>query len=167
MKNTFVFIGVSAIMLFAWAASSFAAGLDLVNGGLGQVATNPQQFGIAVCDKGSQPVSASLPIAVDTNGQMETISSAASIAAGQCEYSYLDYSQLNMQPGQSYSVNVTIDPQHTEISNSDNSATYSVTVPGKMSATQTGAGLTANASNQLSSPIAAFFNWFFGLFKRL
>jgi hypothetical protein len=163
MKKASVFFGFSTIILGASASLALAAGLTLTNGGLGQTAANPQQFGVAVCAGSGQALSASVPLTVTVGSQSATITSASSITAGACQYSYIPYSQLNMQSGQTYSVNVTIDPQHTLISNSNNTATYSVTVPSQVAAGNN--NLTADASNQLSNPFMAVWNWFIGLFS--
>jgi|GEM_PF-2437709 hypothetical protein len=167
MKKTTAFLfGISAVLLGASANLSLAAGVALTNGGLGQIANSPQQFGIAVCNGGAQALTNSVPVAVVVGDKNATIPSASSIAPKQCAYSYAPYSQFDMQPGQTYSVNVAIDPQHSVITNTDNQATYSVTVPSQEAATN-GAGLTADASDQLSNPFAAVWNWFVGLFKSL
>jgi hypothetical protein len=164
MKKASVFFGFSAIILGASASLALAAGLALTNGGLGQTAANPQQFGVAVCAGSGQALSASVPMTISVGSQNANITSASSIAAGTCQYSYIPYSQLSMQAGQTYSVNVTIDPQHSVISNSNNTATYSVTVPSQTAAANNN-NLTADASDQLSNPFLAIWNWFIDLFS--
>jgi hypothetical protein len=51
MKQTIIKISTIAGFLFFAAGTSFAASMTLSNGGLGQVATKPSQFGVAVCNK--------------------------------------------------------------------------------------------------------------------
>jgi hypothetical protein len=161
-KTTAIFFGFAAIILGASATLAFAAGLTLTNGGLGQTTANLQQFGVAVCAGSGQALTTSVPMTVTVGSQSANISSASSIAAGTCQYTYIPYSQFGMQSGQTYSVNVVIDPHQTAISNSNNSATYSVTVPNQSAANK---NLTADASGQLSNPIAWLWNWFIGLFS--
>jgi hypothetical protein len=164
MKKTLIsIIGLAALAI---PAASFAAGVVLTNGGLGQVAANPSQFGVAACDGGTKTVNQSVPISITVNGQSATISSAASIAPGACEYSYIPYSQLGMQAGQTYSVAVTIDPQKTLISNSNNQATYSVTVPGGLAAAANSAAgaNTADVNAQSGNIFASFWHWLTNLF---
>ena len=125
-----VFAAIFAVAALAVAGSAFAAGTILSNGGLGQVAGNTQSFGVAVCNGGTATVAQSVPISVTSNGQSASVPSNAPIAPGVCTYSYVNYNALNMSAGGTYSVNVTIDPSHTVISNTNNQANYSVTVPG-------------------------------------
>lgn len=159
MKKTLTTIVALSAILFLPTLSAFAAGITLTNGGLGQAASNPSQFGVAVCNTGATALAQSVPVSVTVNGQSETVSSAASIAVGSCAYSYLPYSEFNMQPGTSYTAQVTIDPNATVISNTNNSASYSITVPGIPG--------TADVSAQSGNFLAAFWNWFKGLFSWL
>jgi hypothetical protein len=149
-------IGFAAVAI---PAASFAAGIVLTNGGLGQVASNPSQFGVAVCNGGSATVNQSVPISISVNGQTTTISSAASIAPGACQYSYTSYAQFSMQSGKTYSANVTIDPQKTLITNNTNQASYSVTVPGS-----TQPAPTADVNAQSGNFFADFWHWLVSLF---
>jgi len=153
MKNTAIALIIFSVALIGYVSISPALALDLQNGGLGQVAANPQQFGVAVCDKDAQALTSAVPITIAVGDQSTTISSAASIASKQCEYSYLPYAQLGMQGGQTYSVNVTVGTDQ---------ATYSVTVP-----PQPTISLSADISNNVSGLISGIWNWFTGLFKNL
>ena len=65
-----------------------------------------------------------------------------------------------MKAWQTYSANVTINLKHTVISNSDNAASYSVSVPSQAG---NNANLTANAKSQFANPFIAAWNWFMGL----
>jgi CARDB len=159
MKKTFATIVAFSAILFLPTLSAFAAGITLTNGGLGQAASTPNQFGVAVCNTGATALSQSVPVSVTVNGQSQTISSASSIAVGACAYAYLPYSQFNMQPGTSYTAQVVIDPGATVISNTNNSASYSITVPGTPA--------TADVSAQSGNIFIAFWNWFKGLFSHL
>jgi hypothetical protein len=156
-------VGLTIGLAIAIPAASFAAGVVLTNGGLGQVASNPSQFGVAVCNGGFATVSQSVPVSIAVNGQTATISSAASIAPGACQYSYVSYDQLGMQAGQTYSATATIDPQASLISNTDNQATYSVTVPGTL-AVATQPAPTADVNAQSGNIFASFWHWLVNLF---
>jgi hypothetical protein len=166
-KNASLFVGFFAILVVG-ASPSFAASisLNLSNGGLGQSASNPRQFGVAVCNKSGTAITSSVPVSISVGGKSATISSAASIASGQCQYSYVDYAQFDMQPGQTYSVDVAINSQSGAISGASNEAVYSVTVPAQTTAVVNNNNLTANASAQLSNPFSVVWNWITGLFKR-
>lgn len=157
MKNTSLAVAAFLAVLVVSAGSAFAATFDLTNGGLGQAALNHQQFGVAVCDKNSQALTSVVPVVVTVAGKSVTVSSVAPIPAGQCKYTYVGYSQLGMQAGQTYSANVVVDPQHTAASNADNSVSYSVTVPAQVAAN--GSNLTANANSQLSNPLMTLWGW--------
>ncbi len=155
-------IGLAALL----PAASFAASAVLKNGGLGQVASNQTQFGVAVCNGGSVGISQSVPVSVSTNGETATVSSVAPIASGACEYSYVPYGQLGMQAGQTYSVVVTIDPAKTLVAKSDE-ATYSVTVPGGQAAVNPQTGTSANTADvnaQSENIFAIFWHWLTSLF---
>jgi hypothetical protein len=71
-----------------------------------------------------------------------------------------------MQAGQTYSVSVTIDPTHSVISNTNNQATYSVTVPATATAaaTTTTNNGTANVNAQSGNFFTAILHWFESLF---
>jgi hypothetical protein len=167
MKQTIIKISTIAGFLFFAAGTSFAASMTLSNGGLGQVATKPSQFGVAVCNKSGTDLAQAVPIIVTTNGESATISSVATIQAGTCSYSYLPYSQLGMTAGQTYSVNVIVDPQHSVSSNSDNATVYTVTVPAQTTAAQPSANLTANISSQFPNPLVAVWDWLGSLYHSL
>jgi hypothetical protein len=165
MKHTALSIFVFASIFTVVAAPALAATISLSNGGVGQVATNPSQFGIAVCNDGASALAQGVPVTVSTNGQTVALSSANSIAVGSCGYTYLSYSQFGMQAGQTYTVTTTIDPKHTVTSNTNNSAEYSVTVPAQQAAAGPQPdGLTANAAVQFTNPLTAFWNWLMNLF---
>ena len=151
----------------ALAFSAFAASVVLTNGGLGQIAGNTQSFGLAVCNGGAVTIAQSVPILVSVNGTTATITSAASIAPGVCEYSYANYNQLGMVAGQTYSVNTTIDPNRTLISNSNNQATYSITVPAAQTAAVTTGGNTTTGSTNFLGSIGAIFTNFFAAIRNL
>lgn len=169
MKQTIIRAFSIAGFLLLSGSVAFAATLTLTNGGLGQIAANPQQFGVAVCAGAEKGLSQSVPVSVTVNGKSASISSASSIAAGNCGYSYLPYSQLGMQAGQTYSVDVVIDPQHTVSSNGNNESVYSVTVPGQAApvAVQPSKNLTANISTQFANPITVLWNWLGDLYRSI
>ena len=159
-------IGLSAVVI---PAVSLAAGVNLINGGFGQIASNPQRFGIAVCNAGKTVVNQTVPVSVAVGGQSVTITSATPINAGACTYSYLTYSQLNMQAGAPYSVTVTIDPARTIIANKNNQTVYNITVPkapAASPATNPAANQTANASAQSGNFFTMLGNWLMGLFGK-
>lgn len=174
--------GLIAMVFAAIPAASFAAGVVLRNGGLGQAASNESQFGVAVCNGGTVAVTKSVPVSIAANGKSASVTSASAIAPGACEYSYVSYSQFAMRAGATYSVAVTIDPQKTLITNSDNQASYSVTVPGSSSlgsaaphpsVAPTGLATvqpspasanTANVNQQSGNIFAALWHWVLGLF---
>jgi imidazole glycerol phosphate synthase subunit HisF len=158
-----VSVGLSAVVL---PVVSLAAGVNLYNGGFGQVAGNAQNFGVAVCNGGTSAVTQSVPVSITVGSQTVSVSSAASIAAGKCEYTYLPYGQLGMQAAGTYSVTVTIDPNRSLISNINNQSTYNVTVAGNTTA-QAGnsAPETANANAQSGNFFAMLFNWIASWFK--
>lgn len=167
MKKVFIaVVGLAAVVL---PAASLATGLNLTNGGFGQVANNPQSFGVAICDAGKTAVSEAVPVTVAVGSQTANITSASPIKAGGCAYSYLTYSQLGMQPGTAYSVTVTIDPARTMIVNANNQTVYSITVPGSSAAaaqaTTPAVAQTANANAQSGDFFSAIVNWLSGLFK--
>lgn len=164
MKKILLVSAISSVAV-AYAGIAFAAGINLYNGGLGQVASNPSQFGVAICNGGKATVAQSVPVAVAVNGQTMTLSSPSSIAASACSYIYSNYSQFGMQAGKSYSVAVTIDPQHTAITNSNNQATYSVQVPSATVGAQTANGAdTADVNSQSGNIFIGFWNWLRSLF---
>ncbi|HEX4104114.1 MAG TPA: hypothetical protein VHZ04_01385 [Candidatus Paceibacterota bacterium] len=159
---------VSALGLFAVAlpALSLAASITLTNGGLGQIAADTTNFGVAICNGSKTALSASVPVSVTANGVSETTNSAGSIAAGVCEYTYLPYSQFNMQAGGTYSVAVAIDPNHTVITNTNNQTSYSVTVPtAQASAGAQGSAGTADVSAQSGNVFIAVWDFLFGWIK--
>ncbi len=171
MKKTLISLVSFFALLVASAGPSLAATLniDLTNGGLGQAVSNPQQFGIAVCNDSAQTLSTSVPVSVTVGSQSATISTPASITAKNCQYTYINYSQFGMQAGQTYTVAVVIDPRDTVIAHGGEKTTYTVTVPAQTTvAAKVNAGnLTANISTQVTNPLVAAWNWFIGLFKGL
>jgi hypothetical protein len=169
MKQTIIKISTFAGLMFLIASSAFAATFTLTNGGLGQAAANTQQFGVAVCNKSTANLTQPVPVVVTTNGESATISSASTIQAGSCEYSYLPYSQLGMKSGVAYAVSVTIDPQDSVISNSDNATVYNVTVPGQVAVavnnTPAQSNLTADIASQFANPLVSLWNWLGDLYR--
>ena len=166
VKKIFLVPASFCLFLLMAPSASFAASIDIINGGIGQVSSNPQQFGVAVCNEGDETLTSALPITVTVADQTVTTSSTAPIDAGQCLYTYLDYSQFNMQPSQTYSVDVVIDPQHTVVSNTNNEATYSVIAPSQLAVAKN-INLMADAVGILSAPFAAFWNFILSLASRL
>ncbi len=155
MKNKLaLFVAVSAILI-GYGSPASVATLNLTNGGLGQVAANPQQFGVAVCDNDSQPLTDVVPIHIVVGDQTAVIDSTSSIASGQCEYSYIPYTQFGMEGGKTYAVDVTVSDDHT---------TYSVTVPPQPN---NATSLTANISNSISGLFSGIWNWVVGLINHL
>lgn len=147
-------------------AMLFAANMTLVNGGLGQIASQPTSFGVSVCNQSATALTMPVAILVTTNGKSATVNSVAPIAPGACEYSYLPYSELGMTAGNTYSVIVTIDPNHTVISNTTTqTATYSVTVPGTQTAQVNAGNETANVNAQSGNFFSAIWSWIVGLFS--
>ena len=167
MKRIYV-IPIIASLFAVAAGVALAAGINLNNGGLGQIASDPSRFGVAVCNGGKSVVTQSVPVSVSVGGQTTSLSSPTPIQVGSCSYAYATYGQLGMQSGKSYSISVTIDPQHTTISNTNNQATYTVQVPGAIrttAQTETGtSGGTANVNAQSGNIFTTIFNWFAGLF---
>lgn len=156
-------LGASTIALMT--ATALAAGANLYNGGFGQVSGNTQNFGVAVCNGGTKAVTQSVPVSVTVNGSSAQVFSASSIEAQKCEYSYLSYGQLGMQAGKSYEVSVTIDPQRSFISNTNNQTSYGVTVPAAQTAqTNAATNETANANAQSGNIFSAILNWIIHLF---
>lgn len=160
MKQSIVVL--AALSAIALPLVSMAATSDLTNGGLGQSAGNMQSFGVAVCNSGGKATTQSVQISVTANGETVTIPSAASIKPGACAYSYLDYSQLGMQTGGTYTVTATLDTSHV--------ATYSVTVPGgnpkpvAVAGTNANVKGTANVNAQSGNFFTDIANWFSALF---
>lgn len=151
--KTIAFAASGALLL---PVISMAAGVSLVNGGLGQAAGDTNDFGVAVCNHGAQAVAQSVLVSVTANNTTKSVSSAPSISAGACAYSYLPYREFGMAAGKTYAVSVTVDPQQT-VTKSDTTS-YSVTVPGAAQTSQT-ANVSAN------NPFSAIWNWFTGLFR--
>ena len=165
MKETIAkVLGISGLLALS-ASSALAANIALTNGGLGQIAAAPQQFGVAVC--ASTAIAQSIPIRITVNTDTISLPSAASIKANGCEYSYANYSQLNMESGKTYNVDVIIDPQHTVASNANNETVYTVTVPNQagVAMTQPSPSLTANVATQFSNPLVALWNWLGDIYR--
>src|ERR1700676_3570056 len=100
--------------------STNAAAIALTNGGFGQRRGDVGSFGFAVCDNGSVPFSGSVPISVTANGVTEVVSFTTPLTPSSCSYVYLPYASFNMVPGNTYSISVTIDSQHSLITNANN-----------------------------------------------
>jgi len=162
MNKNVLMAGALGLLAVALPALSQAAGVTLTNGGLGQSAGNASQFGVAVCNGGKTSVTASVPVSVSANSVNATVDSASSIAAGACAYTYLPYNQFGMKAGSTYTVSVTIDPNHTMATNANNQTSYSVTVPGGNGA-QTSA--TADVSAQSGNIFSSIWNFLFGWIK--
>ncbi len=160
-KILIVSAGVAALAL---PLAVLAAGVNLYNGGLGQVAGDMQNFGVAVCNGGAKAVTQAVPVTVAVGGQTATVTSASSIQPKACAYSYLTYGALSMRTGKTYSVTVTIDPVRTLISNSNNQTVYSITVPGAAAALNGGQNQTANVNAQSGDFFSMIKNWFSNLF---
>ena len=145
---------------------SFGAGVNLLNGGFGQAVNDPQNFGVAVCNSGAEILADAVPLSVTVGEHTILTSSVNNLAPSKCEYTYLPYAQAGMETGQTYSVTVTIDSNHTIISSTDNQTTYSITVPGAPVARVAGNDSgTANASAQFGNFFSMLTNWFGGFFK--
>jgi hypothetical protein len=149
-----VFFGIN--MAMAGSAMATGAGGILQNAGLGQKAGDPNNFGIAVCNNGSQATSQAVPVSITANNTATTLQIPAPLNAKQCTYSYVPYSSFSMKTGVNYSVQVTIDSNRTFATNPDTSATYSVTVPGGavLGATTMSDSERATLTAQLSAMIA-------------
>jgi hypothetical protein len=65
-----------------------------------------------------------------------------------------------MAAGQSYTVTVTIDPNHTIATNTDNQASYSIMVPGVAASTTVTAQATHQHSNFVATIGSLFANFF-------
>lgn len=166
-KHQAIVAGLS-VVAFAMAGVAFAAtGSILTNGGVGQVAGNSQSFGVAVCNGGTTATSLAVPVLVSANGASVTASSEPSIQPDACAYTYVDYSQFGMTAGQTYSVVATIDPGHTVIKNSDNAATYTVTMPSAQMAAAAGDNTVADQSTNFLATIGAAFVNFFASLRNL
>jgi hypothetical protein len=131
----------ASIILMALPVAFASASTDaaLYNGGLGQVASDPASFGVAVCNKGPVALLGAVPIDIASNGQSIEVQSSATIDAGSCEYSYVNYSAFDMQVGTTYSVSVTIDH--------GTQATYNMTVPEVPASTTAMLGRTSELAN--------------------
>lgn len=134
-----------AVAVFALGASTvFAANMTLTSGGLGHQGGDVLTFGFAVCNGGATALTTSVPVTVSANGVVVNTESPAPIAPGACEYAYLPYASFNMTGGETYSVNVTVDPNKTVISNTNNQSSYTLAVP------ETGAVLGASSVNRIN-----------------
>ena len=140
-------VGLSTVLAIAMSAN--AAGITLTNGGFGQRSGDVGSFGFAVCDSGSVLFSGGVPISVTANGVPDVVSFTSPLAASSCGYTYLPYASFNMVPGNTYSISVTIDPQHSLITNINNQATYaSVMVPSASRGQVLGARTMSDAEHQ-------------------
>ncbi len=80
------FIAAFTALALLTPALSLAAGVVLSNGGFGQAAGNPQNFGVAVCNHGTETVTQSVPVSVTVGDRSTSIMSGAPIKAGTCSY---------------------------------------------------------------------------------
>jgi len=145
MKNKLMYAGVVAAFLAA-AIPALAAttGIALRHAGIGQKAGDTANFGVAICNNGTQTISGSTPFTVTANGHTANVVVVGPLAGGSCKYTYLAYSSFGMAAGATYSVNVSIDPSHTVTSNVDAPAVYSLKVPGQV----LGASAVSDAERQ-------------------
>jgi hypothetical protein len=167
MKDMKAFKGIamSALLVLigvAVATSASAASVTLTNGGFGQRNNDANSFGFAVCNGSATSFSGRVPVVVTANGITQTVSFTSSLAPSACSYTYLSYATFNMVSGKTYSISVTIDPQHSLVTNTNNRATYaSIMVPSLSSGGQVlGASTMSNAERQfllgeLSTAVAA------------
>jgi len=130
MKNKLIIASIMAGMLAASVPALAAnSAIVLQHGGIGQKAADPNNFGVAVCDKGTQSASG-VPLQVTANGITVNATAFGPIQAGGCTYTYLSYASFGMAKGKIYSVQVAIDPNQTITTNIDAPATYTIKVPG-------------------------------------
>lgn len=159
-KKIVTTLGVISIALSV--ATAFAAVKPaLTHGGLGQIAGDTQNFGVAVCNSGTKAVAQAASLSVNANGRTVTVNSAAPINAGACTYTYLSYAQFGMEQGRTYPVAVTID------GNTGGQATYSLAVPTTSQAAAVKAAAaqaTADVNVQSGNFFSMIANWFSGLF---
>jgi hypothetical protein len=164
MKKTIIFGGLVFAVAMSVAPAFAASGVALVNSGLGQKSGDVANFGVAVCNNGSQDLVQSVPIVVTANGQTNAVSSPSLLKAGSCNYSYLSYASFNMASGQTYQATVTIDPNRIAATNSDTKATYNVTVP---SGQVHGESTMSEATRQtLLAQLASMINVLLGLLAK-
>jgi len=136
MKKT-LSLGVAAMLLISAAPAFALTGVSLTLANIGQSNNNMSQFGIAVCNQGTMNLSSPQQISVSANGTTFLASTANSIAAGGCAYSYIPYSNFSMVSGQTYSV--------TAMLSSGSASTYQVTVPQNGQGAVLGASTMSNA----------------------
>jgi hypothetical protein len=141
-----------ATMLFVSAAPAFAlTGVSLTLANIGQSNNNTSQFGIAVCNQGTMNLSSPQQISVTANGTTFLASTANSINAGNCAYSYIPYNNFSMTPGQTYSITAQL--------GSGSASTYQLTVPQNGQGTVLGASTMSNAVRmQLLAQLASMEN---------
>jgi hypothetical protein len=152
----------ASIAAFALPAAALAAsGQILYNGGFGQLALNAQNFGIAVCNRGTMDMDQPIPITVSANGQTASVSSVNIIKADSCEYSYVPYAALAMQAGNSYDVNV-------EIGEGGDLVTYSIALPvaGVTTSEAQNTDSLANVGAQYGDFFTMLTRWLSGIFKQ-
>ncbi len=160
------FIAAFTALALLTPALSLAAGVVLSNGGFGQAAGNPQNFGVAVCNHGTETVTQSVPVSVTVGDRSTSIMSGAPIKAGSCSYSYLPYAPLAMEAGHTYIVAVAVDPNHSIITNTDNQVSYDVTVPNSPSAAAgASSAQSANVNAQSGNFFTMLLDWLSRLFK--
>jgi hypothetical protein len=171
MKNTKLgFLALCGIALLSAAPSFAATSVKITNGGFGQIATKTDQFGVAICNTGAQTVNLPIPATVAVDSVTANLLITTPLNVGQCVYSYLSYGQFNMKPGQTYLVQVAIDPQRTVITNSDSATVYTVTVPvpavvAPVAVASPLKTLTADANIQFSNPFKIAWKWLGKIYK--
>jgi hypothetical protein len=170
MKNKLIYAGAAAALatsfLVAITPALAAPAVLLQHAGVGQKAGDTANFGVAICNNGTQSVPGATPFQVTANGKAVNATVAGPLAAGACKYTYLAYSSFGMTVGNTYSVVVSIDPSHTVTTNTDAPATYSITVPsaGKV----LGASTMSDAERQsLLAQLASMVTILQGLLTRL
>lgn len=151
MKNKLTFTGAAAGvamagLFIAIVPALAASAVVLGHAGIGQKAGDTANFGVAICDNGTQATAGAVPFAVTANGKTVSATVSGPLAAGACQYTYLAYSSFGMTSGSSYSVTVTIDPNQTVTTNVAAPANYMLTVPGPVGQVLGASTVVPNAS---------------------
>lgn len=121
---------VAVIGFMGLAGVSFAAsGVVLTNAGLGQKTGDSAHFGVAICNEGGVSLATPAPLSLTANNVTVTAASISPLAAGACGYTYFSYASFGMSAGQTYSVQVAIDPAGTLGASVEVPVSYKVTVP--------------------------------------
>lgn len=158
MKNRLILAGAAAVIAVSVLPAFAASGVVLSNGGIGQRVSDPSNFGIAICNKGSKSLAQAVPLWITANGKSATINSAAPIAAGSCGYSYASYASLSLAAGNTYTVSVIIDPDKSVVGAGTNTqANYTITVPG-VAASPTANATDPNSRAALMAQISSMTN---------